>query len=80
MCSVIDFEAVLIDGGFPQRVGARIAEAARRHLDEIDFLGIDKPNILSAAVGANARVLGAASLPLFNRHLLSHAVHQPDAA
>jgi len=80
VCSVIDFEAVLIDGGFPAEVGERIVAAARRHLESIDFQGIAKPNILPAAIGANARVLGAASLPLFTRYLLSHAVHQKDAA
>jgi predicted NBD/HSP70 family sugar kinase len=80
VCSVIDFEAVLIDGGFPASVGERIVASARKHLKAIDFQGIEEPNILPASIGANARVLGAASLPLFTRYLLSHAVHQKEAA
>ncbi|MCI5076703.1 ROK family transcriptional regulator [Oricola sp.] len=80
VCSVIDFEAVLIDGGFPASVRERIASAAQKHLASIDFQGIETPNILPAAIGANARVMGAASLPLFARYLLSNAVRQQDAA
>ncbi|QKV20503.1 ROK family transcriptional regulator [Oricola thermophila] len=80
VCSVIDFEAVLVDGGFPAAVGERIVAAARRSLDTVDWQGIEKPNIQRAEVGANARVLGAASLPLFARYLLSHAINRKEAA
>lgn len=80
VCSVIDFEAVLIDGAMPRPVGERIIAVAHKHLATIDHQGISEPRILPAEVGANARVLGAASLPLFVRHLLSHAIHKQDAA
>jgi predicted NBD/HSP70 family sugar kinase len=70
VCSVIDFEAVLIDGGFPSSVRDRVVDSAKRHLDKIDIQGIERPQILPAIVGAEARVLGAASLPLFERYLL----------
>lgn len=72
VCSVIDFEAVLIDGGFPTSVRDRIVASADRHLDGIDFQGIEKPRLLPAMVGSQARVLGAASLPLFAHFLLKH--------
>lgn len=80
LCSVIDFEAILIDGWFPPSVRELITAAAERHLGSIDYQGIEKPNILPATVGANARVLGAASLPLFTRYLLKQGGFRSEAA
>jgi predicted NBD/HSP70 family sugar kinase len=78
VCSVIDFEAVLIDGGFPANVRERIVSTALRCLEKVDHQGIETPNILQAVVGADARVLGAASLPMFARYLLDHSVRHKD--
>ncbi|RLQ89400.1 ROK family transcriptional regulator [Notoacmeibacter ruber] len=70
-CAVIDFEAVIIEGGFPSDICARLAASARDRLVTVTHRGIDLPSIRQGAVGANARTLGAASLPLFERFLLS---------
>ncbi len=80
VCAVIDFEAVLIEGGFPERVKTRIVETARQKLAGLDTQGIAMPDIRAAAVGANARVLGAASLPLFARFLINHGLHESAVA
>ena len=69
-CAMIDFEAVIIDGGFPTSVRARLTEALRGELGRLDLQGIDAPQVVEGAVGSRARAIGGASLPLFERYLL----------
>lgn len=68
--SVIDFEAVLIDGWIPAAVRRAIVEATRRSLLELNLVGIDAPSVNEGTVGPHARALGGASLPLSDRFLL----------
>ena len=68
--SVIDFGAVVIDGGFPAWVRKRIVDATSVELGKLDLRGIIVPEILEGQVGSNARAIGGASLPLFSRYLL----------
>ncbi len=68
--SVIDFSAAIIDGGFPGWVRKRVVDATAAALAKLDLRGILEPEILEGSVGANARAIGGASLPLFNRYLL----------
>lgn len=69
-CAVIDFEAAVIDGGFPKTVRAKLVAAIRCELKMLDLRGIVEPQILEGKVGSGARALGGASLPLFARYLL----------
>lgn len=71
VASVIDFQAVLIDGGFPVAVRARLAQKIREALVGIDTQGIVLPEIIEGSVGSDARVIGAASLPITAQYLLS---------
>lgn len=73
-CSVIDFSAVVVDGWLPVDVRARLVEAVSRHLRGMTMTGLETPDIREGTVGADARALGAASLPLFDRYLLNHRV------
>ncbi len=74
-CAMIDFEAVIIDGGFPANVRADLTEAIREELGQLDLQGIEPPQVLEGAVGSRARAVGGASLPLFERYLLDqHAL------
>jgi predicted NBD/HSP70 family sugar kinase len=68
--SIIDFEHVIIDGGLPADVRARIVEATRTEVERYDLRGLELPNILPGTVGNLARALGAASLPLFDKYLI----------
>ncbi len=68
--SVIDFGAVVIDGGFPAWVRKRVVDATRTALGTLDLRGIIVPEVLEGQVGSNARAIGGASLPLFSRYLL----------
>lgn len=71
VCSVIDFQAVLIDGGFPPSVRTRLVAAIRAEITTLDTQGIAPPEVHEASVGAQARVIGAASLPISAQFLLT---------
>lgn len=73
-CSVIDFEAAIIDGGFPAEVRTRLVTAIRHELFRLDLQGIAPPEIQEGSIGGSARALGGASLPLYSRYLLDQNV------
>ncbi|MCB1446831.1 MAG: ROK family transcriptional regulator [Rhizobiaceae bacterium] len=74
VCSVVDFEAVIIDGGFSADIRRAIAAAARRQLAGLDLQGIAPPVVEEGLVGSAARAVGAASLPLFSRYHIDQSV------
>lgn len=69
-CSIIDFGQVLIDGWLPRDVAARLVDRTRQHLGAFDVTGLNIPEIRLGTIGADARALGAASLPLSERFLI----------
>lgn len=69
-CSVIDFPAAIIDGGFPAHVREAIAVATQKAINTLDLQGIQPPEVLEGSIGANARAIGGASLPFFARYLV----------
>ena len=70
-CAVIDFEAVVIDGGCPDNVRQSIVEATIARLAEMDLTGIQSPKVLEGSIGPNAPSLGGAILPIVQRYLLN---------
>lgn len=70
-CAVIDFEAVIIDGSLPPRIRARLVARVRDELDRLGLRGIELPDIVEGTIGYEARAMGAASLPLFSRYMLT---------
>jgi predicted NBD/HSP70 family sugar kinase len=70
-CSVIDFEAVLIDGAFPENIRFELAERTSRYIANQDMRGLIPPKIEAGSIGGNARALGAASGPIFAQYLLN---------
>lgn len=73
-CSIIDFQAAVIDGAFPSDIREKIVAAIRVEIAKLDTRGIGEPPVLEGMVGRGARGLGAASLPLFSRYLLNQNV------
>lgn len=73
--ALLELEAVLIDGWMPLQVRAEITRRTQAALHRIDLAGIDPPQIREGTVGAEARALGAAAVPLAQRYLVD-----PDAA
>jgi len=84
VCAVIDFEAILIDGSFPDPVKHALVERTRRYLVNQDMRGLIAPRVEAGIVGGNARAIGAATSPLFERYFMNgHARLQaanPDSA
>jgi len=62
--SVIDVAAIVIDGALPQRVREAIRLRVAARLETLDRRGLSDLKVLSGAIGADARAVGAAALPL----------------
>jgi predicted NBD/HSP70 family sugar kinase len=68
--SVVDVEAALIDGWLPASLRATLVRETAASLERINLAGITAPEVREGSVGPDARVLGAASLPLSERFLV----------
>jgi predicted NBD/HSP70 family sugar kinase len=62
--SVIDFEAIVIDGAMPITVRARLVRRVAEIYETLDRRGLVDPTIKAGSIGADARALGGAALPL----------------
>ena len=69
--SVIDLEAVIIDGCFPDYVRDELAKKVALETDKLDLQGIRKPDIEAGSFGSMARAVGAACLPLLEAHSIN---------
>ena len=61
---------MLIDGWMPLGVRAELVRRTRGALLGLDLAGIEPPLIREGTVGADARALGAAAIPLSQRYLI----------
>ncbi|MGL4321068.1 MAG: sugar kinase, partial [Paracoccaceae bacterium] len=68
--TLMELEAVMIDGWMPTNIRAEITRRTDAALHKLDLSGIDAPIIREGTVGAQARALGAAAIPLSQRYLL----------
>lgn len=71
ICSVIDFEAIVIDGAFPSDVRSDLVERVRRYIVNQDKRGLIPPRIEAGSIGGNARAIGAACGPILAQYLLN---------
>ncbi len=70
-CSVIDFEAILIDGAFPEDIRQDLVARVQRYMVNQDTRGLLPPPIESGSIGGNARAVGAACGPILSGYLLN---------
>ena len=70
-CSVIDFEAILIDGAFPASVRDDLVARVRRYLVTQDTRGLIPPRIEAGSIGGKARAIGAATRPIGAQFMLN---------
>jgi predicted NBD/HSP70 family sugar kinase len=77
--SLLELEAVLIDGWMPVAVRAEITRRTQAALARMDMAGVTPPMIREGTVGAQARSLGAAAIPLSQRYLLDQNAASRDA-
>ena len=68
--SLLELEAVMIDGWMPPVIRTRITEATRLALARLDLSGITPLTVREGTVGPMARSLGAAAIPLSQRYLI----------
>jgi predicted NBD/HSP70 family sugar kinase len=68
--ALLEIEAVLIDGWMPVEVRAEVVRRTVAALYRLDLSGITPPVIREGTVGAEARALGAAAIPLSQRYLI----------
>ncbi|WP_189639427.1 ROK family transcriptional regulator [Paramylibacter ulvae] len=71
ICSVLDFEAIIIDGAFPSDVRDELVARVKRYIVNQDVRGLIAPNVEPGSVGENARAIGAATGPIFRQFLLN---------
>jgi predicted NBD/HSP70 family sugar kinase len=68
--TLLELECAMIDGWMPVEVRAAVTDATRIALRQLDLSGITEPQIRQGTVGAGARALGAAAVPLSQRYLI----------
>ena len=62
--SVIDFEAMVIDGAMPATVRDRLTARTAQVFAGLDRRGLSDVDIVSGSIGADASAIGGAALPL----------------
>ncbi|MCA3554365.1 MAG: ROK family protein [Aestuariivirga sp.] len=72
--AVLDCSAIVIDGAVPLRVRTRFVDEVQKALTRVDHKGLAEFPVLQGTVGADARALGAASLPLFDNFIINRNV------
>jgi predicted NBD/HSP70 family sugar kinase len=65
--ALLDLDAVIIDGSMDRRMIGEIIERTARVLDSYSWEGITRPPLVAGSIGADARAMGGAILPLY-RH------------
>lgn len=72
--SVVDFEAIIIDGAMPAGVRAELVQKTRLAVTRHDLRGLPKFSIEEGSIGSDARAMGAASLSLFANYIIDRDV------
>jgi predicted NBD/HSP70 family sugar kinase len=62
--ALLDLDAVVIDGSLGHSLMEALREATRQALLQYRFDGMHQPELVTGRVGAHARALGGALLPL----------------
>ena len=62
--SIIDFEAIIIDGGFPPSVRDEIVQRTIGELNRFNRQGLVPVEIVAGSIGPSAPAIGGACLPL----------------
>lgn len=74
--ALVELEAVMIDGWMPTEIRAEITRRTEAALNRLDLSGVEPPQVREGTVGAEARALGAAAIPLAQRYLIDPAAPQ----
>ena len=77
--SVIDFEAIVIEGALPATVRERLTARTAQVFASLDRRGLSEVDIVSGSIGADAGSIGAAALPLIKQFARDREVLFKDA-
>lgn len=77
--SLLELDAVLIDGWIPAGIRADIVRRTDAALHRLDLAGVTAPAIRAGSIGPEARALGAAAIPLSQRYLVDPNALMKDA-
>ena len=77
--SVIDFAAIVIDGAMPLGVRQELCQRVAAQVEALDRRGLSDVKIVAGAVGADARAIGGAALPLIKSFARDREVLFKDA-
>jgi predicted NBD/HSP70 family sugar kinase len=72
--SIIDFDAIIIDGAMPADVRMQLVIKTRAALADLDTRGLPSIAIEPGSIGSDSRALGAASLALFANYMTDRDV------
>jgi predicted NBD/HSP70 family sugar kinase len=77
--SVIDVAAIVIDGAMPVKVRQKLCLRVAAEVETLDRRGLSDVTILSGVIGADARAIGGAALPLIKNFARDREVLFKDA-
>ncbi|HVE10814.1 MAG TPA: ROK family transcriptional regulator [Paraburkholderia sp.] len=78
--ALLDLEAVVIDGELDRQLVREIIRRTGRVLDRFEWEGIVRPQLLEGSIGADARAMGGAILPLYAHFAPVHELFLKPAA
>jgi predicted NBD/HSP70 family sugar kinase len=70
--ALVELDALIIDGAFPEWVKAELATAIEDASDTLNWEGIERPTLVEGTCGFHARALGGAALPLLSQFAADH--------
>jgi predicted NBD/HSP70 family sugar kinase len=70
--ALVELDALIIDGAFPDWVKAELASAIDGASDILNWEGVDRPILVEGTCGFHARALGGAALPLLSQFAADH--------
>jgi predicted NBD/HSP70 family sugar kinase len=77
--SIVDFEAIVIDGAMPATVRDRLTARTAQIFAELDRRGLSEVEFATGAVGHDARAIGGAALPFIKNFARDREVLFKDA-
>ncbi|MFM0291759.1 Sugar kinase of the NBD/HSP70 family, may contain an N-terminal HTH domain [Burkholderia sp. WP9] len=78
--ALLDLEAIVIDGELDRQLVREIIRRTERVLDRFEWEGMVRPQLLEGAIGADARAMGGAILPLYAHFAPVHELFLKPAA
>jgi predicted NBD/HSP70 family sugar kinase len=70
--AMLDLDAVILDGSMDRRLLAELIDRTNQVLDTYDWEGVSRPPLTPGSIGADARAMGGAILPLYAHFAPSH--------